>query len=145
MGAAILLQALAKEPRFCAIVAESAFASFRQVAFIRVGQIFHTGKWLGEIALRPTVELALLYGRVTRGVPLAEASPMRAVKDSRTPVLLIHGLADANIPAQQSEMIHSMNPAQISLWEVPRAVHCGARNAAPQEFDNRVLGWFAAH
>ena len=61
------------------------------------------------------------------------------------PILLIHGLADDNIPFQQSERIRAHDPADIVLWEVPLAGHCGAVNAAGQEFDTRVLGWFTSH
>jgi uncharacterized protein len=75
MGAGILLQAIKKETRFCAVVAESSFASFRQIAYVRVGQFVGTGKWLGEVALRPAVELAFLYGRITRGVALTDSVP----------------------------------------------------------------------
>ena len=42
-------------------------------------------------------------------------------------------------------MVRSHNPADITLWEVPGAGHCGAVNVVPQEFDHRVvvrrLGW----
>ncbi len=64
-------------------------------------------------------------------------------KPSRVPILLIHGLADDNIPHQQSEMIRARNPADITLWEVPNAGHCGASSAAPAEFDARVIAWLA--
>jgi dipeptidyl aminopeptidase/acylaminoacyl peptidase len=144
MGAAIVLQAVKRTP-FCAVVAESSFASFRQIAYVRVGQFFHTGAWLGRVALRPAVELAFLYRRLTRGVNLAHASPQRSVVGSRVPIFLIDGLADDNIPYQQSERIQAHNPADIVLWEVPNAGHCGAVNAAGQEFDTRVLGWFSSH
>jgi dipeptidyl aminopeptidase/acylaminoacyl peptidase len=145
MGAAILLQSVEKENRFCAVIAESSFASFRQIAYVRVGQFFHTGAWLGRMALRPAVELAFLYGRATRGINLADASPERSVVGSRVPILLIHGLADDNIPPQQSERIREHDPGEIVLWEVPLAGHCGAVNAAGQEFNTRVLGWFTSH
>jgi dipeptidyl aminopeptidase/acylaminoacyl peptidase len=145
MGAAVLLQSIEKENRFCAVVAESSFASFRQIAFVRVGQFFHTGTWLGKVALRPAVELAFLYGKLTRGVNLADASPERSVVGSRVPILLIHGLADDNIPFQQSERIRAHDPVDIVLWEVPLAGHCGALNAAGPEFDSRVIGWFTSH
>jgi uncharacterized protein len=144
MGAAIVLQAARTTP-FCAVVAESSFASFRQIAYVRVGQFFHTGEWLGRIVLRPAVETAFLYGRLTRGVNLADASPERSVVGGQMPILLIHGLADDNIPPQQSERIRAHNPAEIVLWEVPNAGHCGAVNAAGREFDTRVLGWFTSH
>jgi len=145
MGAAVLLQAIEKDNRFCAVVAESSFASFRQIAYVRVGQVFHTGTWLGRVALRPAVETAFLYGRLTRGVNLADASPERSVVGNRVPILLIHGLADDNIPPQQSEWIRAHNPAEIVLWNVPNAGHCGAVNVAGQEFDTRVLNWFNSH
>lgn len=145
MGAAILLQAVRKEARFCAVVAESPFGSFREIAYVRVGQFVGTGTWLGEVVLRPAVELAFVYGRVTRGVNLADASPEESVAGSRIPILLIHGLSDDNIPFQQSEQIRSRNPADITLWEVPGAGHCGAVNVVPEEFDTRVVNWFSAH
>jgi pimeloyl-ACP methyl ester carboxylesterase len=139
-----VITSVEKENRFCAVIAES-FASFRQIAYVRVGQFFRTGAWLGRMALRPAVELAFLYGRATRGVNLADASPERSVVGCRVPILLIHGLADDNIPPQQSERIRKHDPAEIVLWEVPNAGHCGAVNADGQEFDRRVLGWFSSH
>jgi len=145
MGAAVLLQSIEKENRFCAVIAESSFASFRQIAYVRVGQFFHTGPWLGRIVLRPAVETAFLYGRLTRGINLADASPERSVVGSRVPILLIHGLADDNIPHQQSERIRAHGQVDIVLWEVPLAGHCGAVNAAGQEFNTRVIGWFRSH
>lgn len=145
MGAAILLQSVREETRFCAVIAESPFASFRQIAYVRVGQFVGTGTWLGKVALRPAVDLAFLYGSITRGVHLTDASPEDSVVASRVPILLIHGLSDDNIPFQQSEWIHSRNPADITLWEVPGAGHCGAVDVDHKEFDTRVLGWFANH
>ena len=144
MGAAIILQASRTTP-FCGVVAESPFASFRQIAYIRVGQMFHVGSWLGKIVLRPAVELAFVYARITRHVDLSQVSPENSVARSKIPTLLIHGLADDNIPPQQSEEIRSRNPADIALWEVPRAGHCGAVSVAGEEFDSRVLNWFSSH
>jgi hypothetical protein len=144
MGAAIILQAVKTTP-FCGVVAESPFASFRQIAYIRVSQMFHAGSWLGRIVLRPAVELALVYGKLTRGVDLSQVSPQNSVARSTVPILLIHGLADDNIPPHQSEMILAHNPVDITLWEVPNAGHCGASSIAPEQFDVRVLGWLSSH
>jgi uncharacterized protein len=144
MGAAILLQSLSRVP-FCAVVAESSFASFRQVAYIRIGQLFNTGDWLGKTLLRPTVEFAFLYGWMTRGVWLSDASPERIAATSRVPVLLIHGLADHNIPIGQSNQIRDQNPDKIKLWAVPNAGHCEASTTAGSEFEERVVVFFATH
>jgi pimeloyl-ACP methyl ester carboxylesterase len=144
MGAAIILQATRTTP-FCGVVAESPFASFRQIAYVRVGQMFHVGSWLGKVVLRPAVELAFEYAEITRHVDLSQVSPENCVARSKIPILLIHGLADDNIPAEQSKVIRSRNPADVVLWEVPRAGHCGAVSVAGEEFDSRVLNWFSAH
>jgi alpha-beta hydrolase superfamily lysophospholipase len=73
---------------------------------------------------------------------------MNAVTASKVPVLLIHGRKDTNLPARNSEMIRSHSAARIPavvLWEPAEAVHCGAVGAEPQEFERRVIGWFAGH
>lgn len=144
-GASILLQSLQRNSLFCAVVAESPFSSFRQVAYLRVGQFLHVGPWLGRIVLRPAVETAFLVGKLRWGVNLADASPADSVRGASVPVLLIHGLADHNIPPRQSELIRAVSPTRITLWEVPNAGHCGAVNAAGEEFNRRVIDWFASH
>jgi uncharacterized protein len=144
MGAAILLQAV-KDVPFCAVVAESSFANFREIAYTRVGQFFSAGSWPGRIALRPAVEFAFLYCRLKYGVWLPNASPETSVAETRPPILLIHGLSDTNIPPRQSQKIFEHCPAGNRFWKVPNAGHCGANNVAGPEFEKRVLAWYASH
>jgi uncharacterized protein len=144
MGAAQLLQALDAEPNFCAVAAESSFSTFREIAYDRMGQQFHTGPWLGRTVLRPVVEIALAYTRWKYHLDLASISPENAVVHTRVPILLIHGQVDSNIPVRHSRRIKLANP-QVVLWEVPGADHCGAISVAPAEFEQRTLSWFAAH
>ncbi len=143
MGAAELLQSLQENTRFCAVVAESPFSTFREIAYDRMGQPFHAGPWVGRILLRPMVEIAFLRVRWKYGLDMQRVSPEDAVARSHIPVLLIHGQVDGNIPVRHSRAIHEVAP-QTVLWEVPGADHCGAISTAPQEFEARVLGWFAA-
>jgi uncharacterized protein len=144
MGAAILLQAVAVEPDFCAVVAESGFASFREAGYDRLGQWFGTGPWLGRTVLRPAVDAGFLYADIRYGVDFERASPEMAIAGSRVPVLLIHGLADDNLPPRHSERIRAGNPAVV-LWEPPNVGHCGAENAEPDEYQRRVVGWFDSY
>jgi pimeloyl-ACP methyl ester carboxylesterase len=144
MGAAELLRSLDVERGYCAVVAESSFSSFREVAYDRMGQWFGTGPWLGRTLLHPAIDFGFLYARVKYGVNLAEASPLDAVAASATPVLLIHGLADTNIPSRHSERIRRAHPA-VELWEPPYADHCGASSTDPAGYEAHVIGWFAAH
>ena len=148
MGAAQLLDSLRAERGFCAVAAESSFASFREVSYVRIGEWFGTGPWLGRTVLRPVVESGILYARWKYGIDLAQDNPAQAVAASRVPVLLIHGLADNNIPPYNSDMIlaasRGRNP-NVSLWEPPDAGHCGAMGAEPDAFNRRVAGWFQSH
>ena len=145
MGAAQLLQSLPHEPRFCAVAAESPFATFREVAYARFGRQFNTGPWLGRTFFRPTVEVGLLFVRLVYDFDMERASPAQAVSQVKIPVLLIHGLSDRNIPPYHSQEIQTRNPAAAVLWLVPNAIHTGAHQANPQEFERRVLSWFADH
>jgi len=144
MGAAELLRSLDAEHGYCAVVAESVFSSFREVAYLRIGQWFGTGAWLAHTVLRPAVDFGFVYARLRYGIDFGQASPIRAVTASRTPVLLIHGLEDSNIPAGQSELIKLRRPS-AELWEPPNADHCGASTTDPAGYESHVLGFFAAH
>jgi uncharacterized protein len=163
MGAAQLLQSLTAVPNFCAVVAESPFASFREASYDRLGQQLNAGATLGRTLLRPAVETGLLYARLKYGIDLAQSSPENAVAATRVPVLLIHGKKDTNLPPRHSEMIlshsqwaqsqsahsrsrhsQSQTPA-IVLWEPAEAGHCGASGAEPEEYERRVIAWFTEH
>jgi pimeloyl-ACP methyl ester carboxylesterase len=141
MGAAELLQSLSVESRFCAVVAESSFSSFRQIAYDRMGQPFHLGPWFGRTLLRPVVEFAFLYVRFKHGLDMRQVAPEDSLATTEVPVLLIHGQIDSNIPLRHAHRIQSRN-RKVVLWEVANTGHCGAISKAPQEFQHRVFVWF---
>ena len=142
MGAALILQALREQQALTAVAAESPFASFREVAYDRLGQRFGAGDGLGRTLFRPIAEVGMLYARWRYGVDLEHASPENAVEGARIPVLLIHGAGDDNIPPRHSQRIHARNPSASTLWIVPGAGHGGAVNETPGEFERRLLNWF---
>jgi uncharacterized protein len=141
MGAAGLLQSLQSESSFCAVAAESPFSTFREIAYDRVEQFFHTGPWLGRTILRPIVECAFIYAKSRYHLNFDLESPEKAVASTTVPVLLIHGQLDSNIPVRHSRKIAAGN-RNVVLWEVPGADHCGAIGIAPVELERRVTDWF---
>ena len=144
MGAAIVLQSLRVEHRFCAVVAESPFADFREAAYDRVSQQFFTGPWLGKTLLRPAIEGAFLEGRIVHGLDLESISPEAAITGVSTPILLIHGAADTHIGVRHSQLLHQINP-KTELWVVPGVEHTLVFRTHPQEFMDKVLAFFSAH
>jgi uncharacterized protein len=142
MGAAVAIQSLAFQPSFRAIVAECPFARFSEIALYRISQ--RANGALAPLAM-PIVAAAAWYARSRYGVDLMRAAPANALRHSTTPVLLIHGTADTNIPPGQSRELHAANPRTTELWEVAGAVHVSAMQAEPQAYQRRVRAWFREH
>ena len=145
MGAAILVQSLAVEPRFCGAIAESPFATFRDGAYSKFSEISHLGLWFGKTLGRPMIETGLLYARLRYHVDLTRANPSYAVAHSSVPLFLIHGGNDHNIFPVNSEKLHRLDASHSELWEVPGASHTGAWSRDPQQFESRLLQWCAVH
>jgi hypothetical protein len=145
MGGAIAIQASQVTPGVCAIVAEAPFATFREIADDRIAQSAHLGLWFSQTLAAPAREFALLYAGMRFHVDLAEASPLRSIRKSRVPTLLICGTADSNIPMRHSLELYRAAPSHTSLWIVQGAQHTGAAARDPAAFDQRVTDWFRTH
>jgi dipeptidyl aminopeptidase/acylaminoacyl peptidase len=141
MGAAILIQSLAKEHRFRALAADCPFATFEQIALDRLAQ--HGSPTI--LLSWPVVELGFLYARARYGIDLRRASPEDALREAGTPVLLIHGTGDNNIPIRHSRELHARDPGGTELWEVQGAGHVGSFQEDPSAYAKRVTAFFAAH
>lgn len=105
MGAAIALQAAAKDDTVCAAAVESSFASFREIAYDRVSQWTGLSLRASRMVGPPVIDLALLYVRVRYGVDLTNASPELALSESSAPILIIADKQDHNIPPRQATML----------------------------------------
>lgn len=132
MGAGILLQTPGE---FTAIVADSPFACFPGVAVWRVSQ---TTKW-SPAAASLFVNAALWIERLQSGRDLREACPEKALRASATPVLLIHGGRDANIPPEHSQRLAAACGANCTLVLVPEAPHTMAIRVNEAWYRDKVL------
>lgn len=144
-GAAMILQSLAREPRYCAVVVEDAFSTAREMSYERVSGPLHVGSWFGKTLGQPIIGAAVVYSRLRYGIDLLKPSPLDAVVHSSVPVLLIHGTDDQVINFHHSEILAHAASTHVQLWLVPHAWHTGTWSAAHDEFESRVLGWFGTH
>jgi len=141
LGGSVILQSLDAEPRFRAVIVESAYSDFPSIACERVARSLPSGaRWLTE----PVVWSGLAWTRWRYGIDLRRTSSTEAVRRTRVPVLLIHGLADNRTSPENSRRIAAANRL-AKLWLVPGAGHTGVWATSPREFESRVPGWFAAH
>jgi fermentation-respiration switch protein FrsA (DUF1100 family) len=144
LGAAHALGA-SDAPGLCGVIAQSGFASLREITFDRIGQQAYTGHWLGRTLFRPGVEFAFLYARARYGIDFGAASAAAAVARPGAPILLIHGVADDNVPVRHAEIIRLANPDRVTEWLMPGAGHGNPAETGASEYGQRVAGFLAAH
>ncbi len=143
MGAGIVLQSAAADPRIEAVVAEASFANLREAAYDYAG--LRKYPWLGKTLFAPGTWTLLYRDEKLAGFPVAEVSPVKAVASRAFPVLLICDEMDVALPCRHSEMIYAAARGPKQLWVVPRAFHTAAYGFEPVEFRRRVLSFFAAN
>lgn len=92
----------------------------------------------------PLIKLGgMVYGKFN----LDAASPVKAVKEAKVPILLIHGDDDRFVPYDMSCNIYETNPMQIEFHTIHGAGHAYNYATSPEEytkivhaFTERVLG-----
>jgi len=141
MGAGIALQSAAADPRIEAVVAEASFASLREASYDYAG--LQQYPLLGKTVFAPGAWMMLYRGQSLAGFPAAQVSPAQAVASRAFPVLLICDTADTTLPCRHSRQIYAAARGPKSLWVVPGAFHTGAYGYQPDEFQRRVLSFFA--
>lgn len=127
---------LARQSDVKAIVADSPYATLE--GLIERQFFFFPGftKW-------PFVALTKSYARLFPGVNVNAAAPAEAVGELASPLLIIHGDVDSQIPVDHSRAIHAnANPDTTELWIVPGADHGFAHALEGYQYETRVRQFF---
>jgi pimeloyl-ACP methyl ester carboxylesterase len=114
LGAAVALQAAAIDPRVKGVVALASYSDLRAAVGARTG-------WLPK----ETVQAAIAVGESQGGFVADEVSPANAASRLSIPVLLVHGAADRQTPADQSRVIFARANAPKELVLIEGAGHNG--------------------
>lgn len=120
LGAAVALQAAAEDSRVHAVVAVETFSDLRTVATERAPFFFTPG-----VTAR-AFQLAEQQGHFS----VDDVSPVAAAPKIAVPVLLIHGDADVDTPADHSRRVFAALHAPKRLLLVPGATHNGSLRPA---------------
>jgi uncharacterized protein len=142
MGAAIALQSAAADPRIEAVAAEDPFADLREVSYDYAG--LQLSPLLGKTLFRPASIFAIHEVGKLGGFDPDAVSPEKAVAARPFPVLLICGTDDHRIPCRHAERIYQSAAGPKQLWIVQGAAHAAALGQAPQEYEDRVIAFFAS-
>ncbi|MBI4289505.1 MAG: alpha/beta fold hydrolase [Chloroflexi bacterium] len=139
LGGAIALMSAAQEPRLQAVVADSAFADLSDLTATEVAKRLAIPYWLSR-SLNPGVTLA---AQAVYGIDLRSVSPEEAIARLPYPVLLIHSRTDGRISYDNAVRLKSAsrNPDTV-LWTVDKAEHAKSFVSYPDEYVQRVTGYF---
>ncbi len=130
---------VAQDPRIRAIVADSPFASLAKIVESQFFFIPGPLNWA-------IVALTSLYAKGLLGLDIDQASPENTIHSLATPLLLIHGETDSQIPANHSRtLLAKANPELTTLWLIPGADHGHAHAIAGITYELRVLDFFTTH
>jgi pimeloyl-ACP methyl ester carboxylesterase len=141
MGAAIALQSAAAEPRIEAVAVEDPFADLREESYDYAGLEF--SPLLGKTLFRPASIAAIYEMGKLGGFDPDAVSPEQAVAARPFPVLLVCGTEDHRIPCRHAERIYQSAAGPKQLWIVQGAGHAEALGHSPQEYEARVIAFFA--
>ncbi|MCM2267800.1 MAG: alpha/beta fold hydrolase [Elusimicrobiales bacterium] len=134
MGAAAVL--LSADPAIKARVLDAPYADLG----VELDYIFSPwGIWR-----KPLLALMKAWTFVFTGVNVDQVSPRRSAAALKTPLLLIHGDADKQVPLANSERIKAAVPA-AELWVVKGARHGENWYRAGYEYERRTTAFFKKH
>ncbi len=137
LGGVTTILAAANEPRIKAVVDDCAYADPATV----INTAFE--HFIGLPAF-PFGPISLRLAEMRTG---QDASKIRAVdavtRIAPRPILIIHGLADQEVPYENSERMYAAAGEPKSLWLVPEAKHgMNKWEIARDEYERRVIAFF---
>jgi dipeptidyl aminopeptidase/acylaminoacyl peptidase len=129
--------------------------------FMTEWTITHTNRFKAAVAEAAHADWFTMYGSASTGwlglketfgtdpytdrTPYDAHSPVRFVKNARTPTLLLHGQSDGSVPVGQAwEFYRGLkeNGVEAQLMIFPNEGHGIGRSAHRTELQTRVLDWF---
>ena len=140
MGAAIVLQHAAIDPRISFVVADCPFAELRGLLAYKLGRDYHLPAF-------PFIDLASAAARViTGGMGFDKVRPIESALRIAAPVLFIHGDADVFIPPESSRSMHAARLAAglpSRLYIAPGADHAMSYDVDPAAYEDQVVSFFS--
>ncbi len=114
-----------------AVVSDSAYTEAYEMFGDKITEWFH-------LPAAPFVDSACLMLRLRGGYNLRDASPLRAVAESKVPTLFIHGDEDRMIDVGMSYELFEAASCEKELFIVEGAGHAQAQDKDPDEYYGRI-------
>ncbi len=140
MGAGVALLVAAQDSRIRALALDGAWPRLDELL---TGYMRRRG-FPAPLA-RAVAWLTLLAASLRTQYQLYRANPVDLAKRVRAPALLIHGEADPFVSSAEVEALAARLRGEVEVWRVAGAGHREAFVLHPEEYNQRVVGWFERH
>jgi fermentation-respiration switch protein FrsA (DUF1100 family) len=132
LGAATCLQHAAIDPRISFVVSDCSFADLADELYYRLRKEYRLMGWV-------LIPIASVFVRLIGGFWIQAISPVKAVQEVETPVLIIHGAEDDYIPPSHAERIFaSKKRGTKKLFLAPHADHAESQPVNPTLYDQKI-------
>lgn len=140
MGASTMLYlADQKLPaQVCGIIADCGFTSPAAI-------LSHVYRRVIRLPAAPTVAFAQLYAKLLAGFGLWQKDTRKILKNSRYPVLLIHGQADGFVPCEMTRQAYDACKAPKKMLLVKNAEHGLSFLIDPKNYTGAVMDFLREH
>jgi uncharacterized protein len=136
MGAAVAILTAARMPEIGAVVADSSFATLKDVVASGYRVIW-------RVPAFPFVPVTLWFAEKLVGVKVGAIRPLDAVASlSPRPLLIIHGTADRMVALKDAYLLYETAEEPKEIWTIPGADHVQARQLDPWGYTERVADFF---
>lgn len=130
MGAVTMIRSAAKYPEIEAIVTDSPFSTLADELDVRVPYP----------VIRPLIGF---FAEQQTGLSLNDVRPVDDVAlTSPRPIFIIQSLDDGMVPLDSAQRIYDAAGEPKQLWTEPDAVHLGMYLLYPEEYTEKVIGFF---
>lgn len=108
-------------------------------------QFAYTLETLFEIPTYPVIPAANLITKIRAGYWLSEASAVKQVAKSKTPILFIHGEEDTFVPFFMLDKVYEAANCEKEKLIVPGASHAASAEIAPDLYKKTVEAFLAKY
>lgn len=106
-------------------------------------ELSHQLKYLYNLPAFPIMQVTSVITNIRAGYTFAEASALDSVAKNKLPLLIIHGDKDALVPTDMGKRIFEIAKSDKELWIVPGAGHTEAYTIAEQEYQEKLMEFWA--
>ncbi|TXK83983.1 alpha/beta hydrolase [Paenibacillus sp. N3.4] len=140
MGAATVLMTSGESlpPNVKAIISDSAYTSAEAELTYALGRMYHLAKF-------PIVQSTSLLTKLRAGYFIGEASALKQVKKSKTPILFIHGTGDLTVPLSMAYELYEACESPKELYVVEGAKHGKSYYLVPVSYEKKITEFLKAY